>query len=185
MKLLPKETKESWILELWISFSFLSIYMNPVADEDCIKVYMEPIPRGQQKVASECSKSRRRWYPLWNNHHHNLQTPIWEERITPKTVLLLNDHYPPSSVSRSCTRHTTQLFQKIFNRKKGEKNTTNKYLKIAKSTPQTQPKKMNMWVKISKLQSPTHKAIYNSRLMEAYLRQLLLQATAQLSTCAW
>lgn len=35
MKLLPKETKESWILELWI-FSFLSIYMNPVAGEDCI-----------------------------------------------------------------------------------------------------------------------------------------------------
>jgi hypothetical protein len=37
-----------------------------------------------------------------------------------------------------------------------------------------------MWIKISKLQSSTHKAIYNCRLTVAYLCQFLFQATAQL-----
>jgi len=67
-------TKRNLNLKIMDFFFLLKHYM-PVADEDCIKVYMEQIPRGQQNMASECSKSQRRRFPLCNNHHHNKQTP--------------------------------------------------------------------------------------------------------------
>jgi hypothetical protein len=73
-EIITKRNKRKLNLRIMDIFFFLKDYMNPVADEDCIKVYMEQIPRGQQKMASECSKSQKRWSPLYNHHHQ--QTPI-------------------------------------------------------------------------------------------------------------
>jgi len=62
-------------------FFFLKDYMNPVADEDCIKVYMEQIPRGQQKMASECSKNLREDGLLFTTTTTN--KPHYERRGSP------------------------------------------------------------------------------------------------------
>jgi hypothetical protein len=55
---------------------------------------------------------------------------------------------PPSSISGSCTRHTTQLFQKILPRKRGGNNKNS--LQIAKSRPsQPSPKKEEYYIYIN------------------------------------
>lgn len=55
---------------------------------------------------------------------------------------------PPSSISWSCTRHTTQLFQKILPKKEGENNKNS--LQIAKSRPpQPSQKKKNIYIYIN------------------------------------
>lgn len=97
--------------------------------------------RTAKSEASECSESQGRWSPLCNNHHHNQPTQ-YERRG--------EDHPQNRPIVERSYLHlqylgaaldTTQLFQKIFNRKKGEKNNTKNSLQIAKSRPQTQPKK--------------------------------------------